>query len=137
MLSPKRTKYRKMQKGNVRGLAYVGKRRLLRRLRSAGLEPARVTLAQIEAARMAIQRHVQARRQALDPGLPGSPGHQEAPRSPHGWRKGRSGRVGRGVKPGRVMYEIAGVTEEMAREAFRLAAHKLPMQCKFLARGIV
>src|SRR6266404_2643644 len=98
MLSPKRTKYRKMQKGNNRGLATAGSDISFGDFGLQALEPARLTSRQIEAARMAIQRHVK-----------------------------RAG----------VLYEISGVEETTAREAFRLAGHKLPMDCRFLARGIV
>ena len=95
MLSPKRTKFRKQQKGKNRGLAYARLDVAFGDFGLQALEPGRVTSRQIEAARMAIQRATQARGQALDPRLPRQARHQEAARDSYGSRQGRVGRVGR------------------------------------------
>ena len=75
----------------------------------------------------------EARRPRLDPHLPGRAGVEEADRSPHGQGQGRAGILGRRVKPGRIMFEIDGVPEEVAREALRLGAAKLPIKTRFIA----
>ena len=136
MLSPKRTKFRKMQKGNNRGVAYVGSDVSFGDFALQALEPARVTSRQIEAARMAIQRHVKRAGKLWIRIFPDRPVTKKPLEVRMGGGKGAPEEWAAAVKPGKVMYEIAGVTEEVAREAFRLASHKLPMQCKFLARGL-
>jgi large subunit ribosomal protein L16 len=136
MLSPKRTKFRKMQKGNNRGVAYVGSDVSFGDFALQALEPARVTSRQIEAARMAIQRHVKRAGKLWIRIFPDRPVTKKPLEVRMGGGKGAPEEWAAAVKPGKVMYEIAGVTEDVAREAFRLAAHKLPMECKFLARGL-
>lgn len=136
MLSPKRTKFRKMQKGNNRGVAYVGSDVSFGDFALQAAEPARVTSRQIEAARMAIQRHVKRAGKLWIRIFPDRPVTKKPLEVRMGGGKGAPEEWAAAVKPGKVMYEIAGVTEEVAREAFRLASHKLPMQCKFLARGL-
>ena len=136
MLSPKRTKFRKMQKGNNRGVAYVGSDVSFGDFALQALEPARVTSRQIEAARMAIQRHVKRAGKLWIRIFPDRPVTKKPLEVRMGGGKGAPEEWAAAVKPGKVMYEIAGVTEEVAREAFRLASHKLPMECKFLARGL-
>jgi large subunit ribosomal protein L16 len=137
MLSPKRTKFRKMQKGNNRGVATSGSDISFGDFGLQALEPARITSRQIEAARMAIQRHVKRAGKLWIRVFPDRPVTKKPLEVRMGGGKGAPEEWAAQVKPGRVMYEISGVTEEIAREAFRLAGHKLPMQCKFLARGIV
>jgi large subunit ribosomal protein L16 len=137
MLSPKRTKFRKMQKGNNRGIATAGSDISFGDFGLQALEPARITSRQIEAARMAIQRHVKRAGKLWIRVFPDRPVTKKPLEVRMGGGKGAPEEWAAQVKPGRVMYEISGVTEEIAREAFRLASHKLPMQCKFLARGIV
>jgi len=137
MLSPKRTKFRKMQKGNNRGLATSGSDISFGDFGLQALEPARITSRQIEAARMAIQRHVKRAGKLWIRVFPDRPVTKKPLEVRMGGGKGAPEEWAAAVKPGRVMYEISGVTEEVAREAFRLAAHKLPMHCKFLARGIL
>jgi large subunit ribosomal protein L16 len=137
MLSPKRTKYRKMQKGNNRGLASVGSDISFGDFGLQAVEAARLTSRQIEAARMAIQRHVKRAGKLWIRVFPDRPVTKKPLEVRMGGGKGAPEEWAAAIKRGRVMYEIAGVTEDVAREAFRLAAHKLPMQCKFLARGIV
>ena len=135
MLSPKRTKYRKVQKGNNRGLATAGSDISFGDFGLQAVEPARLTSRQIEAARMAIQRHVKRAGKLWIRIFPDRPVTKKPLEVRMGGGKGAPEEWAAQVKPGRVMYEIAGVTEPVAREAFRLAAHKLPLTCKFLARG--
>ena len=137
MLSPKRTKFRKMQKGNNRGIASSGSDISFGDFGLQALEPARITSRQIEAARMAIQRHVKRAGKLWIRVFPDRPVTKKPLEVRMGGGKGAPEEWAAQIKPGRVMYEISGVTEDVAREAFRLAGHKLPMQCKFLARGIV
>ena len=101
------------------------------------VEPARLTSRQIEAARMAIQRHVKRAGKLWIRVFPDRPVTKKPLEVRMGGGKGAPEEWAAQVKPGRVMYEISGVTEDVAREAFRLAGHKLPMQCKFLVRGVV
>ena len=137
MLSPKRTKFRKMQKGRVRGVATSGSDVSFGDYGLQALEPARLTSRQIEAARMAIQRHVKRAGKLWIRIFPDRPVTKKPLEVRMGGGKGAPEEWAAQVLPGRVMYEISGVTEEVAREAFRLAGHKLPMQCKFLVRGVV
>ncbi|HZF47249.1 MAG TPA: 50S ribosomal protein L16 [Polyangiaceae bacterium] len=137
MLSPKRTKFRKMQKGNNRGIATAGSDISFGDFGLQALEPARITSRQIEAARMAIQRHVKRAGKLWIRVFPDRPVTKKPLEVRMGGGKGAPEEWAAAIKPGRVMYEISGVTEEVAREAFRLASHKLPMQCKFLARGVL
>src|SRR5262249_17482301 len=137
MLSPKRTKFRKMQKGNNRGIAHTGSDISFGDFGLQAAEPARLTSRQIEAARMAIQRHVQRDGNLWLRIFPDRPVTKKPLEVRMGGGKGASEEWAAQVKHGRVMYEIAGVDEATARDAFRLASHKLPMHCKFLARGVV
>src|ERR1700760_2286630 len=137
MLSPKRTKYRKMQKSNNRGQAQRGNSVDCGDYAMQCLEPGRLTSRQIEAARMAIQRHVKRAGKLWIRVFPHRPVTKKPLEVRMGGGKGAPEEWAAQVKPGRVMYEISGVTEDVAREAFRLASHKLPMQCKFLVRGVV
>lgn len=136
MLSPKRTKFRKMQKGRVRGVAHTGSDVSFGDFGLQALEPARITSRQIEAARMAIQRHVKRAGKLWIRVFPDHPVTKKPLEVRMGGGKGAPEEWCALVQPGRVMYEISGVTEDIAREAFRLASHKLPMQCKFLVRGL-
>jgi large subunit ribosomal protein L16 len=134
MLSPKRTKFRKQQKGNMRGLANAGSDVSFGDFALQSLEPARVTARQIEAARMAVQRHCKRAGKLFIRVFPDKPVTKKPLEVRMGGGKGNPEEWAAIVKPGRVLYEISGVPEAMAREAFRLAAHKLPMSCRFLAR---
>jgi large subunit ribosomal protein L16 len=136
MLSPKRTKYRKMQKGNNRGIATSGSDVSFGDFALQAIEPARLTSRQIEAGRMAIQRHVKRAGKLWIRIFPDRPVTKKPLEVRMGGGKGAPEEWAAQVLPGRVMFEIQGVTEEVAREAFRLAAHKLPMHCKFLVRGV-
>jgi len=137
MLSPKRTKHRKMQKGHNRGLASVGSDISFGDFGMQALAPARLTARQIEAARMAIQRHVKRAGKLWIRVFPDRPVTKKPLEVRMGGGKGAPEEWAAAIKRGRVLYEISGVTEEIAREAFRLAGHKLPIETRFLARGIV
>ncbi|MEJ7729427.1 MAG: 50S ribosomal protein L16 [Polyangiaceae bacterium] len=137
MLSPKRTKHRKMQKGHNRGLASVGSDISFGDFGMQAMAPARLTARQIEAARMAIQRHVKRAGKLWIRVFPDRPVTKKPLEVRMGGGKGAPEEWAAAIKRGRVLYEISGVNEETAREAFRLAGHKLPIETRFLARGIV
>ena len=137
MLSPKRTKFRKMQKGNNRGIAYAGSDVSFGDFGLQALEPARLTSRQIEAARMAIQRHVKRAGKLWIRIFPDRPVSKKPLEVRMGGGKGGVEEWAADILPGRVMYEIAGVDMATAKEAFRLAGHKLPVAYKFLVRGVV
>src|SRR4029079_10040263 len=101
------------------------------------LETARITSRQIEAARMAIQRHVKRAGKLWIRVFPDRPVTKKPLEVRMGGGKGAPEEWAAQVTPGGVMYEISGVAEDVAREAFRLAGHKLPMHCRFLVRGVV
>lgn len=134
MLSPKRTKFRKMQKGHLRGLATAGSDVSFGDFALQAMEPSRVTARQIEAARMAVQRHCKRAGKLFIRIFPDKSISKKPLEVRMGGGKGAPEEWAAVVKPGRVLYEISGVPEEMAREAFRLAAHKLPLACRFLIR---
>ena len=131
---PKKTKYRKQQKGRIRGKATRGNRVTDGEFGLQSLELGLITSNQIEAARVAMTRYIKRGGKVWIKIFPDKP----ITTKPIGTRMGK----GKGaveywvapVKPGRVMFEIAGVTEEVAREALRLAANKLSVKCKFVKR---
>ena len=133
-LMPKRTKHRKMQKGRMRGKATRGNRVTDGEYGLQSLEAGQITSNQIEAARVAMTRYIKRGGKVWIKIFPDKP----VTRKPIGTRMGK----GKGavefwvanVKPGRVMFEIAGVAEETAREALRLAANKLSVKCKFVKK---
>jgi large subunit ribosomal protein L16 len=135
MLSPKRTNYRKAQKGNNRGAAYRGSDVSFGDFAMQAVEPGRVTSRQIEAARMAITRHVKRAGKLWIRIFPDRPVTKKPLEVRMGGGKGAVEEWAAQIQPGRVMYELQGVDEVTAREAFRLAGHKLPVAYKFLARG--
>jgi large subunit ribosomal protein L16 len=135
MLSPKRTKYRKAQKGHNRGTARRGADVSFGDFAMQAVEPGRVTSRQIEAARMAITRHVKRNGKLWIRIFPDIPVSKKPLEVRMGGGKGAVEEWAAKVLPGRVMYELQGVDEATAREAFRLAGHKLPIAFKFLARG--
>ena len=137
MLSPKRTKYRKMQKGNNRGIAARGSSVAFGDFAMQCLEPGRLTSRQIEAARMAIQRHVKRAGKLWIRIYPHRPVTKKPLEVRMGGGKGGVEEWAAEVQPGRVMYEISGIDEVTAREAFRLAGHKLPVAYRFLHRDEV
>jgi large subunit ribosomal protein L16 len=134
-LSPKRTKYRKMQKGNNRGIAARGADVSFGDFGMQATECGRLTARQIEAARMAITRHVKRQGKLFIRVFPDRPVTKKPLEVRMGGGKGSVEEWAADIQPGRVLYEISGVEEKMAREAFRLAGHKIPVAYKFLARG--
>jgi len=135
MLSPKRTKYRKVQKGRVRGIAWRGSDVSFGDFGLQSLEHGWITARQIEATRMAIQRHVKRAGKLWIRIFPDKPITKKPLEVRMGSGKGSVEGWVAVVKPGRVMFEIQGVTEEMARQAFQLASSKLPINTKVLVRG--
>lgn len=134
MLMPKRVKRRRVHRGNLRGRAYRGNEVSYGEYGLMALEPTWITANQIEAARIAINRKIKRGGKVWIKIFP----HKPITRKPAETRMG----AGKGspeywvaiVKPGRVMFELAGVNEDLAREALRLAAMKLPIKCKFVKR---
>ena len=134
MLLPKRVKYRRVHRGRMTGQATRGNKVSYGDFGLQALEPAWITSNQIEAARIAMTRYIKRGGQVWIKIFPDKP----VAKKPAGTRMGS----GKGapeywvavVKPGRVMFEIAGVPEETAREAMRLAMHKLPIKCKFISK---
>ena len=134
MLMPKRVKYRKQQRGRMNGKAYRGSAVTFGEFGLQALEPAWVTNRQIEAARVAITRSIKRGGKVWIRVFPDKPVTKKPQETRMGKGKGAPDHWVAVVKPGRVMYEIEGVTEEMAKEAFRLAAHKLNVTTKFVRR---
>src|SRR6188768_71723 len=135
MLQPKRTKFRKQQKGKNRGIAWRGSDVSFGDFGLQATESSFVTSRQIEACRMAIQRHVKRAGKLWIRVFPDKPVTKKPLEVRMGSGKGAVEGWVAVVKPGRVLFEIAGVPEKDARDAFRLAAAKLPLGTKFLARG--
>lgn len=134
MLAPKKVKYRKKHKGNMAGKAYRGGEVSFGEYGLKALEPGWVTSAQIEAARIAMTRHVKRGGKIWIRIFPDKPITKKPAETRMGKGKGAPEYWVSVVTPGRVIYEMAGVPEEVAREALRLAAHKLPILTKFVAR---
>ena len=134
MLSPKRTKYRKAQKGNNRGTAHRGSDVSFGDFAMQAIEPGRITSRQIEAARMAITRHVKRAGKLWIRVFPDRPVTKKPLEVRMGGGKGAVEEWAAQIQPGRVMYELEGVDEKLAREAFHLAEHKLSVQTRFLSR---
>ena len=135
MLSPKKVKYRKQMKGNTKGTAWRGSDVSFGDFGLQATGPGRVTSRQIEAARMAITRHVKRLGKLWIRIFPDKPISKKPAETRMGHGKGNPEEWCSVVLPGRVMYELQGVTIEVAKEAFRLAGHKLPIPCKLLVRG--
>lgn len=137
MLQPKKSKYRKAQKGHNRGMAWKGSDVSFGDFALQTVEPGRLTARQIEAGRMAIQRHCKRAGKLWIRVFPDRPVTRKPLEVRMGGGKGNPEEWCAPVKPGRVLYELAGVPEDIAREAFRVAAHKLPLECRFLARDFL
>ncbi len=135
MLSPKRVKHRKVQKGKMRGLAYRGSEVSFGEFGLQAMECGWVTARQIEAARIAVTRHVKRGGQVWIRIFPDKPLSKKPLETRMGRGKGPPEEWVAVIKPGRVLYEIEGVDEATAKEAFRLAGHKLPIHTKVLKRG--
>jgi large subunit ribosomal protein L16 len=137
MLQPKRTKYRKMQKGRNRGLALRGSKVSFGEYALKSVDRGRVTARQIEAARRAMTRHVKRGGKIWIRVFPDKPITKKPLEVRMGKGKGAVEYWVCQVKPGKVLYEIEGVTEELAREAFMLAARKLPVRTTFVKRTVL
>ena len=131
---PKRTKYRKMQKGRNRGKATRGNVVNEGEYGLQTLEAGLITANQIESARVALTRYIKRGGKVWIKIFPNKPITKKPAETRMGKGKGAPEYWVAPVKPGRVMFEIAGVSEEVAREALRLASHKLPVKTKFLVR---
>ena len=134
MLMPKRTKYRKVQKGRMRGQAKRGTRVAFGEFGLQAQEPGWITARQIEAARIAMTRAIKRGGKVWITIFPDKPITEKPAETRMGSGKGNPEYWVAPVKPGRVMFEMAGVSEELAREAMRLASHKLPIRTKFVSR---
>lgn len=134
MLSPRRTKYRKQQRGRMRGMAYRGSSINFGEYALQAIEPCWITSRQIEAARRAMTRYVRRGGKIWIRVFPDKPVTMRPAETRMGSGKGSPEYWVAVVKPGRIMFEIAGVAEEVAREAMRLAAQKLPIKTKFIRR---
>ena len=137
MLQPKRVKYRKSQKGRRRGNANSGNTVVFGDFGLQALEPAWVTARQIEAARRAITHHVRRGGNVWIRIFPDKPITKKAAETRMGSGKGAPDHWVAVVKPGRILFEMAGVAEEVAKEAMRLASHKLPIDTKFVTKETV
>ena len=136
MLMPKRVKHRKVQRGSMKGQAKGGTKVTYGQYGLKALEAAWITNRQIEAARIAMTRYMKRGGKVFINIFPDKPITQKPAETRMGSGKGNPEQWVAVVKPGRIMFEIDGVSEEVAREAMRLAAHKLPIKTKFVTREI-
>ncbi len=134
MLMPKRTKYRKVQKGRMTGQAKGGTRVTFGEYGLQAQEVGWITARQIEAARIAMTRAIKRGGKVWINVFPDKPVTEKPAETRMGSGKGNPEYWVAVIKPGRVMFEMAGVSEELAREAMRLAAHKLPVKTRFVTR---
>ena len=134
MLLPKRVKYRRPQRGRLTGKATRGNKVSYGDFGLVALEPTWITSNQIEAARIAMTRHTKRGGKVWIKIFPDKPITKQPAETRMGSGKGSPEYWVAVVKPGRVMFEIAGVDEAVAREAMRLAANKLPIKCKFVTK---
>ncbi|BAY31406.1 50S ribosomal protein L16 [Tolypothrix tenuis PCC 7101] len=134
MLSPRRTKFRKQQRGRMEGLAHRGSTLNFGDFALQAQEPAWITSRQIEASRRAMTRYIRRGGQIWIRIFPDKPVTMRPAETRMGSGKGNPEFWVAVVKPGRILFEIAGVSEEVAREAMRLAAYKLPIKTKFIVR---
>ena len=135
MLSPKRTKFRKQHRGRMKGLAMRGSKINFGDFALQAQEPSWITSRQIEASRRAMTRYVRRGGKIWIRVFPDKPVTMRPAETRMGSGKGNPEFWVAVVKPGRIMFEIAGVAEETAREAMRLASHKLPIKTKFITRA--
>ncbi len=135
MLAPKKIKYRKHQKGRVKGVAQRGNRLNFGDFGLKALGKGRITAQQIEAARIAITRHVKRKGKIWIRIFPDKPVTKKPAETRMGKGKGGVELWVAPVKPGRILYEMEGVDEQTAREALRLASHKLPIPTKIVSRS--
>ena len=135
MLLPKRVKYRRVHRGRLKGKAYRGNKVTYGDYGLQALEPAWITSNQIESARIAMTRYIKRGGQVWIKIFPDKPITEKPAETRMGSGKGSPEYWVAVVKPGRVLFEIKGVAEETAREAMRLAMHKLPINCKFVTKA--
>jgi large subunit ribosomal protein L16 len=134
MLAPKRVKYRKQQKGRMRGMATRGNTVAFGDYGLQSMEPGWISNRQIEAARVALTRHIKRGGKVWIRIFPDKPVTKKPAETRMGKGKGNPELWVAVVKPGRVLFEIEGVTEDLAKQAFALAAAKLPVKSKFVVR---
>ena len=134
MLMPKRVKYRRVQRGRMKGQATRGTTLSHGSYGLVTLEPGWITSNQIEAARIAMTRYTKRGGQVWIKIFPDKPITEKPAETRMGSGKGSPEYWVAVVKPGRVMFEMAGVAEDVAKEAMRLAMHKLPVKCKFISK---
>ena len=137
MLMPKRVKFRRVQRGRLKGKALRGNTVTNGEFGLVALEPAWITSNQIEAARIAMTRYVKRGGKVWIKIFPDKPITEKPAETRMGSGKGSPEYWVAVVKPGRIMFEMDGVTEEQAKEAMRLASHKLPIKCKFMVKADV
>jgi large subunit ribosomal protein L16 len=135
MLTPSKTKYRKQQRGRMTGKAYRGSAISFGEFGLKSLEPAWVTDRQIEAARIALTRYIKRGGKVWIRVFPDKPVTKKPAETRMGKGKGAPEYWVAVIKPGRILFEIEGVNEQMAKEALRLAGDKLPMKTKFVTRS--
>ena len=134
MLSPKRVKYRRVMRGRMKGKASRGNKVCYGEFGLQAQSPAWITSNQIEAARIAMTRYTKRGGQVWIKVFPDKPVTEKPAETRMGSGKGSPEYWVAVVKPGRILFEIGGVSEEVAREAMRLAMHKLPLKCKFVRK---
>lgn len=134
MLMPKRVKHRKTQRGRMKGKATRGNTVTNGEYGLQAIEPGWITSNQIEAARIALTRFIRRGGQVWIKIFPDKPVTKKPAETRMGSGKGSPEYWVAVVKPGRILFEISGIPEDVAREALRLATHKLPIKCKFVAR---
>ncbi len=134
MLAPKRVKHRKMHKGRLRGKSYRGNKVSFGEYGLQTVEPGWITARQIEAARVAMTRHIKRGGKVWIRIFPDKPITQKPAETRMGKGKGNPEAWVAPVKPGRMMFELEGVSEELAQRAMQLAAAKLPVKTRFVSR---
>lgn len=134
MLAPKRVKHRKVQRGRMKGTAYRGSQLVLGDYGLKALEPGWITSTQIEAARVALTRHIKRGGRIWIKIFPDKPVTAKPAETRMGSGKGSPEYWVAVVKPGRIIFEVAGVSQDLAEEALRLAGHKLPIKTKIVRR---
>ena len=136
MLMPKRVKFRRVHRGRLTGKALRGNELAYGSFGLVALEPAWITSNQIEAARIAMTRYIRRGGNVWINIFPDKPITEKPAETRMGSGKGSPEYWVAVVKPGRVMFEMDGVSEEVAKEAMRLASHKLPIKCKFVSKEV-
>ena len=135
MLMPKRVKFRRVQRGRMKGKAHRGNTLAYGEYGLVATQPAWITSNQIEAARIAMTRFTKRSGQVWIKIFPDKPVTEKPAETRMGSGKGSPEYWVAVVKPGRIMFEMSGVPEEVAKEAMRLASHKLPIKCKFVSKN--